>query len=119
CALATYGANGNATAPAARCRNCRRGNLTTFPPNRYCRTSADAPAADGFQIGNARQPLALTLPFKSNGIRHGPPAARTRTYIRWLIQKTGQCRFVANRRHVPYRGNAPALIFGYDGRSKQ
>ena len=38
-------------------------------------------------MANARQPLALTLPLKSLGVRHFPLAARVLAYIRSLTRK--------------------------------
>jgi hypothetical protein len=58
-----------------------------------------------FQIGNARQPLALALPLRSMGFRHVPLAARVATYIRSLTWKTGQYRFLAlnNEKRCPLK----------------
>src|SRR5689334_6903590 len=69
-----------------------------FPPKRYGWPSAVALAANGFQIGNARQPLALRLPSEIKwGIRHVPLAARALAYVRSLTRKRGQCRLLAHR----------------------
>jgi len=68
----------------------------TFPPKKL-RSRAVALAANEFKFANARQPLALALPLKSNGDSARPVGSSGTAYIKSLTRKTGQCRFVASQ----------------------
>src|SRR5262245_25828915 len=72
---------GSTAAPAARCRNCRRGSFISFPLERTSKPAA-ALAAHGLRTRDARRPLAAALPLKWNGGSARPRAARSTRYLR-------------------------------------
>jgi hypothetical protein len=61
----------------------------TFPPKKTLKAKRCALVVEWIQIANARQPLALTLPPKSLGVRHVPLAARALAYTGSLTMENG------------------------------